>query len=150
MDELTQLANALMALDDKLAACMKCGFCQAFCPMYMTTRIEGDLTRGKIALVENLAHRIIEDPEAVNEKLSRCLLCGSCQANCPSGVKTTDIFLEARAIVANLSGALGHQEGAFRMLLPIRGCSARCCVSARSRTSSSRTRPPQTRFAHRC
>ena len=44
MDELTQLANALMALDDKLAACMKCGFCQAFCPMYMTTRIEGDLT----------------------------------------------------------------------------------------------------------
>ena len=64
MDELTQLANALMALDDKLAACMKCGFCQAFCPMYMTTRIEGDLTRGKIALVENLAHRIIEDPEA--------------------------------------------------------------------------------------
>ena len=47
MDELTQLANALMALDDKLAACMKCGFCQAFCPMYMTTRIEGDLTRGK-------------------------------------------------------------------------------------------------------
>ena len=26
MDELTQLANALMALDDKLAACMKCGF----------------------------------------------------------------------------------------------------------------------------
>ena len=34
MDELTQLANALMALDDKLAACMKCGFCQAFCPMY--------------------------------------------------------------------------------------------------------------------
>ena len=82
MDELTQLANALMALDDKLAACMKCGFCQAFCPMYMTTRIEGDLTRGKIALVENLAHRIIEDPEAVNEKLSRCLLCGSCQANC--------------------------------------------------------------------
>lgn len=104
MDELTQLANALMALDDKLAACMKCGFCQAFCPMYMTTRIEGDLTRGKIALVENLAHRIIEDPEAVNEKLSRCLLCGSCQANCPSGVKTTDIFLEARAIVATYLG----------------------------------------------
>ena len=27
MDELTLLANALMALDDKLAACMKCGMC---------------------------------------------------------------------------------------------------------------------------
>lgn len=64
---------------------MKCGFCQAFCPMYMTTRIEGDLTRGKIALVENLAHRIIEDPEAVNEKLSRCLLCGLVPGKLPLG-----------------------------------------------------------------
>lgn len=118
MDELTQLANALMALDDKLAACMKCGFCQAFCPMYMTTRIEGDLTRGKIALIENLAHRLIEDPEAVNEKLSRCLLCGSCQANCPSGVHTTDIFLEARAIVAAYLGMSAMKKAAFRMLLP--------------------------------
>ena len=54
MDELTQLANALMALDDKLAACMKCGFCQAFCPMYMTTRIEGDLTRGRSLLSKTL------------------------------------------------------------------------------------------------
>lgn len=118
MDELTQLANALMALDDKLAACMKCGFCQAFCPMYLTTRIEGDLTRGKIALIENLAHRLIEDAEAVNEKLSRCLLCGSCQANCPSGVKTTDIFLEARAIVSTYLGLPAAKKAAFRLLLP--------------------------------
>ena len=86
MDELTQLANALMALDDKLAACMKCGFCQAFCPMYMTTRIEGDLTRGKIALVEHLANRIIYNPEAVHEKRSRCTLCASSQVTCASGV----------------------------------------------------------------
>ena len=116
----TSLPNLPMpdVSDDKLAACMKCGFCQAFCPMYMTTRIEGDLTRGKIALVENLAHRIIEDPEAVNEKLSRCLLCGSCQANCPSGVKTTDIFLEARAIVATYLGLSAIKKAAFRMLLP--------------------------------
>lgn len=118
MDELTQLANALMALDDKLAACMKCGFCQAFCPMYMTTKIEGDLTRGKIALLENLAHRLIEDPEAVNEKLSRCLLCGSCQASCPSGVKTNEIFFEARAIVAGYLGLSAAKKAAFRLLLP--------------------------------
>ena len=73
-----------MVLDDKLASCMKCGFCQAFCPVFDTTGKEGDVTRGKIALVENLAHLIIQDPEAVNEKLSRCLLCGGCQFSCPS------------------------------------------------------------------
>lgn len=33
MNDLTRLANSLMALDDKLVSCMKCGFCQAFCPV---------------------------------------------------------------------------------------------------------------------
>ena len=94
MDEISSLAKSLMVLDDKLASCMKCGFCQAFCPVFDTTGKEGDVTRGKIALVENLAHLIIQDPEAVNEKLSRCLLCGGCQFSCPSGVPTLEIFME--------------------------------------------------------
>lgn len=38
-------------------------------PHVYDNQIEGDLTRGKIALLENLAHRLIEDPEAVNEKV---------------------------------------------------------------------------------
>ena len=100
-----------MVLDDKLASCMKCGFCQAFCPVFDTTGKEGDVTRGKIALVENLAHLIIQDPEAVNEKLSRCLLCGGCQFSCPSGVPTLEIFMEARAIVT-ASGQEGHFQKA--------------------------------------
>ena len=100
MDELTLLANALMALDDKLAACMKCGMCQSVCPVFGETMMEADVTRGKLTLLEKLAHRLIEDPDAVNEKLNRCLLCGSCQANCPSGVSILEIFMEARAIVA--------------------------------------------------
>ena len=76
MDELTLLANALMALDDKLAACMKCGMCQSVCPVFGETMMEADVTRGKLTLLEKLAHRLIEDPDAVNEKLNRCLLSG--------------------------------------------------------------------------
>ena len=76
MDELTLLANALMALDDKLAACMKCGMCQSVCPVFGETCMEADVTRGKITLLENLAHRLIEDPDAVSDTLNRCLLCG--------------------------------------------------------------------------
>ena len=106
MDELTLLANALMALDDKLAACMKCGMCQSVCPVFGETMMEADVTRGKLTLLEKLAHRLIEDPDAVNEKLNRCLLCGSCQANCPSGVSILEIFMEARAIVAAIGGLL--------------------------------------------
>ena len=118
MDELTLLANALMALDDKLAACMKCGMCQSVCPVFGETLMEADVTRGKLTLLENLAHRLIEDPEAVDEKLNRCLLCGSCQANCPSGVSILEIFMEARAIVAAYKGLSPVKKAIFRTLLP--------------------------------
>ena len=60
MDEISSLAKSLMVLDDKLASCMKCGFCQAFCPVFDTTGKEGDVTRGKIALVENLQRRDLD------------------------------------------------------------------------------------------
>ena len=96
MKDLKQLATRLMELDDRLAACMKCGNCQAVCPMFGATHMEGDVARGKIVLIENLAHEVLRDPKAVAEKLSRCLLCGSCQAGCPSGVKNMEIFMEAR------------------------------------------------------
>lgn len=118
MDDLNLLANALMALDDKLAACMKCGLCQAVCPVYGSTLMEADVTRGKISLLENLAHRLIENPEAVSEKLERCLLCGSCQANCPSGVSILEIFMDARAIVAAYKGLSPVKKTLFRTLLP--------------------------------
>jgi len=65
-----------------------------------------------------LAHRLIEDPDAVNEKLNRCLLCGSCQANCPSGVSILEIFMEARAIVAAYKGLSPLKKAIFRTLLP--------------------------------
>ena len=83
MSELKKLASRLMTLDDKLIFCMKCGNCQAVCPMFGATHMEADVARGKLALIGNLAHEVIRDPEAVADKLGRCLLCGSCQANCP-------------------------------------------------------------------
>lgn len=118
MDDLNLLTKALMALDDKLAACMKCGLCQAVCPVYGATLMEADVTRGKIALLENLAHQLIDDPDAVSDKLDRCLLCGSCQTNCPSGVSIVEIFLEARAIVADYKGLSPLKKALFRTLLP--------------------------------
>jgi glycolate oxidase iron-sulfur subunit len=117
MKDVNSLANALMELDDKLIACMRCGLCQAVCPVFGATMLEADVTRGKIALLENLAHRMISDPEAVNEKLSRCLLCGSCQVNCPSGVSIMAIFMKARHIVASYLGLSPAKKLIFRSLL---------------------------------
>lgn len=115
--ELKRLSDMLLELDDMLVSCMRCGFCMAVCPVYGATMQEADVTRGKIALLENLARHMINDPEAVNEKLNRCLLCGSCQAACPSGVKIMDIFLRARSIVAGYMGLSPVKKIIFRSLL---------------------------------
>ncbi len=117
MTDLQRLADQLMALDDRIIACMKCGLCQAVCPTFGASMMEADVARGKLALVDNLAHRLIEDPEAVADKLGRCLLCGSCQANCPSGVQIIDIFLEAREIVFAYVGLHPMKKIIFRTLL---------------------------------
>jgi glycolate oxidase iron-sulfur subunit len=116
-EDLKQLAKMLQELDDQMVTCMKCGLCQAVCPVFSETMKEGDVARGKIALLENLAHEMIADAEGVQEKLNRCLLCGSCAANCPSGVKVLDIFLKARVIVNTYMGLSATKKAIFKGLL---------------------------------
>lgn len=117
MEDLKQLAQNLMELDDQMVACMKCGMCQAVCPVFAETMQEADVTRGKIALLEKLAHEMVKDADQVNEKLNRCLLCGSCAANCPSGVKIMDIFMKARVIVTSYKGLSPAKKMIFKGLL---------------------------------
>lgn len=115
--DLHSLARMLMELDDQMVACMKCGMCQAVCPVFAETMREGDVARGKIALLEDLAHEMIRDAEGVRQKLNMCLLCGSCAANCPSGVKVLDIFLKARVIVNTYMGLSPTKKAIFKGLL---------------------------------
>lgn len=117
MSDLKTLAQRLMALDDRLMSCMKCGNCQAVCPMFGATHMEADVARGKLVLINNLAHEIIQDPQAVADKLGRCLLCGSCQANCSSGVHIMDIFIEAREMVYQYLGLSPVKKMIFGVLL---------------------------------
>ena len=112
-----QLAKMLHELDDQMVACMKCGMCQAVCPVFAESMNEGDVARGKIALLENLSHEMIKDPQGVQDKLNMCLLCGSCAANCPSGVKVLDIFLKARVIVNTYMGLPAVKKAIFQGLL---------------------------------
>ncbi len=117
MADLKTLASRLMTLEDRIIGCMRCGNCQAVCPMFGATHMEADVARGKMVLVDDLAHELFKDPQAVADKLGRCLLCGSCQANCPSGVKIMDIFMEAREIVYNYLGLSPIKKAIFRVML---------------------------------
>lgn len=111
------LIRELARLDDLLASCMRCGMCQAVCPVYGQTGHEAHVARGKIALLDGLAHKLIADPEGVRERLDNCLLCGACAAACPSGVRTMDIFLAARSILTSYLGLSPVKKLIFRGLL---------------------------------
>lgn len=117
MKNLKKLSAELAKLDDKLVKCMRCGTCQAVCPVFAETFSEGDVTRGKLALLSGLSKKILTDAQGVREKLDRCLLCGSCQSNCPSGVKIMEIFLCAREICAEYIGLSKIKKIIFRLIL---------------------------------
>ncbi|MGL1864164.1 MAG: (Fe-S)-binding protein [Pseudodesulfovibrio sp.] len=117
MADIKKLAELFKELDDQLVGCMKCGMCQAVCPVFGQTGRETDVTRGKLALLDGLANKMLTDAEGVNEKLNRCLLCGTCQSNCPSGVKIMDIFLKARAIMTGYFGLSPIKQAIFRGML---------------------------------
>ncbi|MCW7752611.1 (Fe-S)-binding protein [Desulfobotulus sp. H1] len=114
MGDLKRLHSLLKEIDDMLASCMRCGMCQSVCPVFGQTLNEGDVARGKIALLDGLSQQLISDAQGVQCKLENCLLCGSCSANCPSGVKATDIFLKARAALTEYNGLSAVKKAIFR------------------------------------
>ncbi|MGA7878017.1 MAG: (Fe-S)-binding protein [Desulfoferrobacter sp.] len=117
MYDMKRLAELVKELEDQLVVCMRCGMCQAVCPLFAETGREADVARGKLALLDGLVQQMFEDPKGVNERLTRCLLCGSCAANCPSGVKVLEIFIKARAILTGYMGLHPMKKALFRGML---------------------------------
>ena len=65
MADTHELLRLMKELDDQLVSCMKCGMCQAVCPIYADTGREMDVARGKIALLEGLARDMVKDAAGV-------------------------------------------------------------------------------------
>lgn len=104
MASMDALARLMRELEDQLVVCMRCGMCQSVCPVFDQTGREADVARGKLALLNGLMEQMFDDPQGVYQRLNKCLLCGSCAANCPSGVSVQEIFLKARAILTGYMG----------------------------------------------
>ena len=117
MPELNRLIQLMKQLEDQLIVCMRCGLCQAVCPLYAQTGRESDVARGKLALLDGLINKMFDDPEGTYQRLDKCLLCGSCQANCPSGVSALEIFMKARAILTGYLGLSPAKKFVLRGLL---------------------------------
>lgn len=99
-----------------LQKCMKCGNCQAVCPLYQEKRTEAAVARGKLQLIQAVLDGQLSVSKGFQEKIDLCMLCGACMANCPNGVKVYDIILAARAEVARDIGVPAVKNMAFHAL----------------------------------
>jgi glycolate oxidase iron-sulfur subunit len=85
------------SLDEDIARCVHCGFCLQACPTYLELGMETDSPRGRIALIDALAHDRAKPTPALVGHLDLCLQCRACETACPSGVQYGRIMETARS-----------------------------------------------------
>ena len=108
--------DSLDSITEELRKCMKCGNCQAVCPIYKETRHEVGTARGKISLIEFILSGEIEMTKGLSERLSLCTTCNACSNNCPCGVRFDKIILAGRAEGVRKQGMHPVKKIAFTAL----------------------------------
>ncbi len=96
--------RSLKDFEQVIRACVKCGVCQAHCPAYLTTKKEGSVARGKIALAAALLDNDTGLDKRLQDDISMCLMCGSCVSKCPNHVPTHEIVGAIRREVTGNQG----------------------------------------------
>ncbi|MCP4110414.1 MAG: (Fe-S)-binding protein [Desulfobacteraceae bacterium] len=81
---------------EEVRNCGKCGLCLMACPVYREVLSESASPRGKIQLIKHYAEKNLLASLNLREIVSRCLMCGNCTANCPSGVHHDSLFMRMR------------------------------------------------------
>jgi len=74
------------------------------CPVYVAEPREEHVCRGKLALLKGWDAGVIGPDREMGEALSRCLLCGRCQANCPNLAPTVQGLAAGRDLLAGAEG----------------------------------------------
>ena len=98
--------------------CAKCGTCRTVCTLYPERKAEISVARGKVTLVEAAAAGLDGNPEALQEALSDCLLCGRCERSCPNQVLVEEIIMRGRAALAEELGFPAWKQVVFGKVMP--------------------------------
>jgi glycolate oxidase iron-sulfur subunit len=94
----------LKDFEEQIRQCVKCGACQAHCPVFGEQKRESVVARGKVALAHALLEQEVELDERLIADMSKCLLCGSCFDKCPNLVPTDEIVMATRREIAERKG----------------------------------------------
>jgi glycolate oxidase iron-sulfur subunit len=99
-------------------ACAKCGTCRTVCTLYPERKAEISVARGKIALIDAALGGKDDNPEAIQEALADCLLCGRCERACPNQVLVEEIIMKGRADAAREVGIPAWKQVIFGKVMP--------------------------------
>lgn len=87
--------------EQKMLACVHCGFCLTACPTYTRLGDEADSPRGRIYLMRAVVEGRLEiDDPAVSTHIDRCVGCRACETVCPSGVEYGYLMERTRDAIA--------------------------------------------------
>lgn len=116
---------ALDAVQEQIARCNRCGFCQAACPIYSITGREAATARGHNELVRRVLEGDLALTADMQPSFAECLLCRACTAHCFPALPTDRVVTAARSAFnrRRLAGAV--EERVMRVVLAEPGRMAR-------------------------
>ena len=85
-----------------MLSCVRCGYCQAYCPIYKVTKNESMNARGRMQLAKEAYNT--EFSELFAKRMNQCLLCGNCLEHCPPEVDAPGIIEELRCEIFEKNG----------------------------------------------
>jgi glycolate oxidase iron-sulfur subunit len=76
----------------------------AGCPTYAVTKDETMVARGRLSLIGANIEGRLETSDILDNTITSCIGCLTCEVNCPSGVKVGEIIFAAKAQMAENRG----------------------------------------------
>ncbi len=84
-------------IEEESYKCSKCGLCQCICPLYLATKNEMFLPRGRYIIINNFYNNKKNFNKDFIKALDICLNCNLCKDFCPSGIDAYKIFTKLKS-----------------------------------------------------
>ena len=77
--------------EKEIEQCIRCGFCQAVCPVYETTFRPAHSARGRMLLLKEVMEGTIPPSKELADPFYNCTTCQACTYSCPARIKVVKV-----------------------------------------------------------